>query len=295
MIAKITTPRQESRKRAANRRGMFKRNWASSRRKARPEPAPAEPAANSATTAAMRAVLEGQIVRGLQLALPRKDGEILWTSWNARTERSEAGIIFCVGRDITDERAQLERIRTLALILERTETAVLLTDFDHRVVWTNEAFERLTGFTLAQLQGRRYLELDGRCISYRLGLLERGRLYDYNLAFVPQYADLGSGRVLLQEWIDWGLDEGWTWIDASRVSLENSSHQLHERMTGQVEHLRHSFYSWRPTGVCLGLALRAWQHLKPWLKRRRTPAAPTAVPQSTAQERPDAVPSHSQR
>ena len=127
------------------------------------------------TAAAMRTVLEGQIVRGLQLALPRKDGEILWTSWNARTERNERGMIFCVGRDITDERAQLERIRTLALILERTETAVLLTDFDHRVEWTNEAFERLTGFTLEQLQGRRYLELDARCKSLGiLAQLERG-------------------------------------------------------------------------------------------------------------------------
>ena len=115
------------------------------------------------TTAAMREVLEGKIVRGVQLALPRKGGEILWTSWNARTERSKAGTIFCVGRDITEERAQLERIRTLALILERTDTAVLLTDVDHRVDWANEAFERLTGFTLEQLRGRRYLELDGRC------------------------------------------------------------------------------------------------------------------------------------
>ena len=115
------------------------------------------------TAAAMREVLEGKIVRGVQLALPRKDGEVLWTSWNARTERSEAATIFCVGRDITEERAQLERIRTLALILERTETAVLLTDSDHRVEWTNEAFERLTGFALEQLRGRRYLELDGRC------------------------------------------------------------------------------------------------------------------------------------
>ena len=31
----------------------------------------------------------------------------------------------------------------------------------------------------------------------RLGLLDQGRLYDYNLAFLPQHADLGSGRVLL--------------------------------------------------------------------------------------------------
>lgn len=143
------------------------------------------------------------------------------------------------------------------------------------------------------------LELNGRCISYRLGLLEQGRLYDYNLAFLPQYADLGSGRVLLEEWIRWGLDDNWRWIDASRVSLENSSHQLHERMTGQLEHWRWSFYSWRPSGLVLGLGLRLWYRLKPhvhaWRARRAESAKPTLKPVAITTEGEHATPSHSQR
>lgn len=127
------------------------------------------------TEAGLAAVLAGRVVRGLHMALERKDGNVLWTSWNARLERNNGASIFCVGRDITDERAQLERIRTMALILERTETAVVLTDSEHRVEWANEAFERLTGFALAQLQGRRYLELDARCQELGiLAQLERG-------------------------------------------------------------------------------------------------------------------------
>jgi CelD/BcsL family acetyltransferase involved in cellulose biosynthesis len=143
------------------------------------------------------------------------------------------------------------------------------------------------------------LELNGRCISYRLGLLEQGRLYDYNLAFLPQYADLGSGRVLLEEWIRWGLDDHWHWIDASRVSLENSSHQLHERMTGQLEHWRWSFYSWRPSGLVLGLGLRLWHRLKPrvqaWRSRRAEQAKPVLKPVAITTEGEHATPSHSQR
>ncbi|WP_047286651.1 GNAT family N-acetyltransferase [Pseudomonas protegens] len=113
------------------------------------------------------------------------------------------------------------------------------------------------------------LEHQGRCISYRLGLLERGRLYDYNIAFLAQYKNLGSGRLLLDEWIRWGLDEGWHWVDASRVSLSRSSHQLHERMSGLVEHQRWSFYSWRPRALLAGTAERIWQWLKPRLKAWR--------------------------
>lgn len=149
----------------------------------------------------------------------------------------------------------------------------IFSDVRHRL-WMERAFTALAARGLVRLV---VLELEGRCISYRLGLLEQGRLYDYNLAFLPQYADLGSGRVLLEEWIRWGLEDNWCWIDASRVSLENSSHQLHERMTGQLEHWRWSFYSWRPGGLVLGLALRVWQRLKPRLQQWRTRRAATAV------------------
>lgn len=121
------------------------------------------------------------------------------------------------------------------------------------------------------------LEHQGRCISYRLGLLERGRLYDYNIAFLAEYANLGSGRLLLDEWIRWGLDDGWQWVDASRVSLSRSSHQLHERMSGLVLQQRWSFYSWRPRGLLLGLAERLWLLLKPrlkaWRERRQADTA----------------------
>jgi hypothetical protein len=99
--------------------------------------------------------------------------------------------------------------------------------------------------------------------------------------------------VLLEEWIRWGLDENWRWIDASRVSLENSSHQLHERMTGQLEHWRWSFYSWQPSGVALGLALRFWQRLKPSLQKwraRRAASTVTPTPVAAAVAAPVSAP-----
>ena len=131
----------------------------------------------------------------------------------------------------------------------------------------------INGFTALAAEGRVrvvQLALEGRCISYRLGLLDQGRLYDYNLAFLPEFASLGSGRLLLDEWFHWGLDEGWDYIDASRVSLHQSSHQLHERMTDRIEHLRWSFYSRRPSGIVLGLVYRMWLRIKPQLQTWRT-------------------------
>jgi len=125
--------------------------------------------------------------------------------------------------------------------------------------WIQEAFSALAEAGLVRVV---LLEHQDRCVSYRLGLLEHGRLYDYNLAFLPEYAELGSGRLLLDEWIRWGTEEGWKYVDASRVSLHGSSHQLHERMTGEIVQLRWSLYSWRPEGIALGLAYRLWSLVK---------------------------------
>ncbi|GAB3379685.1 GNAT family N-acetyltransferase [Azotobacter armeniacus] len=144
---------------------------------------------------------------------------------------------------------------------------------ERRRQWIREAFADLAAAGLVRIV---LLEHQGRCISYRLGLLERGRLYDYNLAFLPEYAELGSGRLLLDEWVRWGLEEGWQYIDASRVSLRDSSHQLHERMTGELLQLRWSLYSWRPGGIALGLAHRLLSTVKARHPGIAAPSSPSA-------------------
>ncbi|KTT28974.1 hypothetical protein RSA46_12155 [Pseudomonas oryzihabitans] len=116
------------------------------------------------------------------------------------------------------------------------------------------------------------LEHQGNCLSYRLGFLQDGRLYDYNLAFHPDYAALGSGRLLLDEWLRWGLEADWEWVDASRVSLHNSSHQLHERQTDSCEHWRWSLYSRSAKGLLLAMLTSGWQLFKRVRHRLRTRA-----------------------
>lgn len=155
--------------------------------------------------------------------------------------------------------AALEAIAAVEQASWKGDQGVGIFSGERRRQWMREAFGALAAAGLVRIV---LLEHQERCISYRLGLLERGRLYDYNLAFLPEYAELGSGRLLLDEWIRWGLEDGWQWIDASRVSLQGSSHQLHERMTGELLQLRWSFYSWRPDGIALGLAHRLWSAVK---------------------------------
>jgi len=122
------------------------------------------------------------------------------------------------------------------------------------------------------------LSLNGEMISYRLGLLEKGRLYDFNLAFVPRHSKIASGRLLLNEFVHWGIDEGWRAIDASRVSRV-SGHHLHERMNATVQQYRMRYFSKRPGGVLASAAQALWAWSKPmWfrlqdkLQKARQPA-----------------------
>jgi len=50
--------------------------------------------------------------------------------------------------------AQAEQMSRLALVAERTDNIVLITDAQRRTVWANEAFTRVTGYTLAEAIGK---------------------------------------------------------------------------------------------------------------------------------------------
>ncbi len=52
-------------------------------------------------------------------------------------------------------RASEAEARRLALIASRTDNSVTLTDADGRIEWVNEGFTRITGYTLAEVRGRR--------------------------------------------------------------------------------------------------------------------------------------------
>ncbi|MCS6922666.1 MAG: PAS domain-containing protein, partial [Elioraea sp.] len=51
-------------------------------------------------------------------------------------------------------RARTDEARRLALVAEHTSDLVIVTDGEHRIEWVNRSFERVTGYTLAEVAGR---------------------------------------------------------------------------------------------------------------------------------------------
>ncbi|MGE9294698.1 MAG: PAS domain-containing protein [Puniceicoccales bacterium] len=56
--------------------------------------------------------------------------------------------------DITHRKKQEEAFKRLSLVASKTTTGVVITDAGGRFTWINKAFERLTGYTMAEVLGK---------------------------------------------------------------------------------------------------------------------------------------------
>lgn len=58
-------------------------------------------------------------------------------------------------RDITEEVERREEMRMLSLVADKTENSVVITDKEGRIEYANNGFTRMTGYTLAEVKGRK--------------------------------------------------------------------------------------------------------------------------------------------
>lgn len=86
------------------------------------------------------------------------------------------------------------------------------------------------------------LRLDGVVISYRYGFRFRGAFYDYNLAYLPHYAAVSPGRILLDEIVAGSARDGLTTVDASRASM-TTGNLLSDWTDAVIEHHRLRIYN----------------------------------------------------
>jgi len=77
-----------------------------------------------------------------------------------RQRATLAELALATGRALEMRRDQLgaarlnEAIERLSLVARRTTNAVVITDAQGRITWVNEGFERITGYSAAEVQGR---------------------------------------------------------------------------------------------------------------------------------------------
>jgi PAS domain S-box-containing protein len=87
----------------------------------------------------------------IDFRLVSKTGQFKWIGWSmvAKEERW-----YCYGRDITERKRVETELMQLSFVASKVNNGVVISDSSNNVTWVNDAFEKITGFNLNDLQGR---------------------------------------------------------------------------------------------------------------------------------------------
>ncbi len=115
-------------------------------------------------TEMFRTVMGGQVWHA-EVCNRAKNGSLYWVDTTVAPMRNEAGKIVrfvAIRADLTERKRSEKRLidserqaRDLALIAEKANNASIITDAQGRIVWVNDGFVRITGYTLEEARGKR--------------------------------------------------------------------------------------------------------------------------------------------
>jgi PAS domain S-box-containing protein len=99
----------------------------------------------------------GQIWQG-EICNRTKNGELYWVDSTIIPFLNEKGIPYqylSIRFDITARKRIEKEIKTLALVAQKTQNLVIISDPNGLATWANEGFERVTGYTVKELIGKK--------------------------------------------------------------------------------------------------------------------------------------------
>jgi len=97
-----------------------------------------------------------------------KDGSIYWVDAVINPIRNREGKIhryLAIRYLITDKKEKETQIEQLSLVASKTDNGVVITDKNIKVLWVNEGFEKITGYTFEELRGKNPSILQGKDTS----------------------------------------------------------------------------------------------------------------------------------
>ncbi|MDQ7947742.1 MAG: PAS domain S-box protein [Pedobacter sp.] len=87
----------------------------------------------------------------IDFRLVDKRGDIRWLSWGMVAKDNRW---YCYGRDITERKKVEQELTKLSFVASKVNNGVVINDAHNHVTWVNEAFTKITGFTLNDLKGK---------------------------------------------------------------------------------------------------------------------------------------------
>lgn len=85
----------------------------------------------------------------IETRVTTKDQSIKWMDWHAVTKNR---LWFITGRDITQDKETLTQLNQLSTVASKINNGVVISDANNQVIWVNNAFTAITGYTLDDLE-----------------------------------------------------------------------------------------------------------------------------------------------
>lgn len=160
--------------------------------------------------------------RMVQQDVEQRSRRLISTIWTIVGGIAALGVLLAVGvveptargvrRQYEAMSSQAERLKRLAMVAELSSNAIAITDSVHRVVWINEAFSNLTGYSPDQSRGR------------RIGTLLKARSADPT-HFTEFTEALAQGRGIKREVrvITKSAELGWVLVDMQPIRDEDGT------------------------------------------------------------------------
>lgn len=79
-------------------------------------------------------------------------GEELIMNWN--NKRIDGGLIYAEGQEVTASHKEQQSFRRYQSIVHNIKKGIIINDVDGRVLWVNDHFVKMTGYTLEEMIGR---------------------------------------------------------------------------------------------------------------------------------------------
>ncbi|MFD1257003.1 PAS domain S-box protein [Mucilaginibacter terrae] len=88
----------------------------------------------------------------LETCVVTKGGKEKYVSWTAI---NRDGKWYASGRDITEQKKVQAEIQQLSLVASKVSNGVAIANADNHIIWVNDAFEKITGYNLTDMLGKR--------------------------------------------------------------------------------------------------------------------------------------------
>ncbi|MBC7540341.1 MAG: PAS domain S-box protein, partial [Bacteriovorax sp.] len=188
-------------------------------------------------------IMSGREFKSISNRFRKKNGDVAYNLWSVRWD-NESKLMYCVARDSKDKIEEEHRLRLLERVLNSTSDAILITEAEPlgepgpRIIYVNEAFNKMTGYTAEEVIGKNPRLLQGPDSSYE-ELKELGkklRRWESSEITVLNYSKTG-----VPFWVHFAVspvanEKGWFthWISVQRDVTELKKQEEEKELLIQI-------------------------------------------------------------